>query len=235
MITRRTAVAGMASLPVIGLPGIAAAQQNPAVHLFNVLPIKPGAVPAFLAVMQANAKASRRESGNISFDVFQGEDGSNSLLLVESWKSRGAHDEHMTLPHLKAVEQKAATDFAGQPISIWIADVPGLPGHVRKEIPNAATTRNVVVRLRVKPDSRATFLQALADVIPPSRSAPGNHTFDLYQEADDPNRFVVFERWQDVASHEKHLAQPYSTKLDGILPATLDGKPERHLLRDVAA
>lgn len=235
MITRRAAVAGLATVSTLG-PSLGArgAQEVPAAHVFNLLPIKSNAMAAFLPVMQANAKASRLEVGNISFDVFQEESGGNSLLLFESWKSRDAHNHHMTLPHLKAVEQKAATDFGGEPVTVWVTDIAGLPGHQRKAIANAGTTRNVIVRLRVKPDARATFIQAFGEVIPQARSAPGNHVFDLYQEVDVRDAFVVFERWQDTASHESHLGQPYSKKLDGILPGALQGKPERYLLRDVA-
>ncbi len=235
MITRRTALAAIAAVPALRLSGTASAQSAPAAHVFNILPVKPDALAGFLPVMQANAKASRSEAGNISFDVFQSEEGGNSLFLFESWKTRDAHKAHMQLPHLKAVEQKAATDVAGTPTSVWVTDVPGLPAYLRKPVPDAATTRNVIVRLWVKPEGRAAFVNGFAEVIPQSRAAPGNHAFDLFQEADDPNGFVLFERWKDVASHEKHLGQAYSKKLDGIVPGTLSRTPERHLLRDVVA
>ncbi|MBB3808562.1 putative quinol monooxygenase [Pseudochelatococcus contaminans] len=210
------------------------AQETSPAHVFNILPLKPGALETFLPVMQANAKASREEPGNISFDAFQGEDGSDQILLFESWKDRAAHNAHLELPHLKAVETRAATDFSGTPTSVWVIDVPGLPGHERPSIPDAGTTRNVIVRLNVKPEARDTFINGFAEVIPQARSAPGNYIFDLYQEAENPNGFVLLERWESAAAHEAHLGQPYSQKLDGIVPDTLAQPPERYLLRDVA-
>lgn len=248
MFPRRYTLCGLAAIQMLAfispLPAHARQQSTPAAdtqyteheaaHVFTILQIRPDALRDFLPVMQANAAGSRQESGNISFDVFQGEDGGDGLLLFESWNNRAAHSRHMTLPHFKAVGARENTDFTSSPVSIWVKDVPGLPGHIRKPIPNAATTRNVIVRLRVKPEQRDTFLKGFAEVIPQARSAPGNYIFELYQDVDAPNSFVLLERWQSVAAHEAHLAQPYSKKLDGIIPATLAGQPERHLLRDAA-
>ncbi|MCG2842591.1 antibiotic biosynthesis monooxygenase [Sandaracinobacter sp. RS1-74] len=234
MITRRTMIAA-AAVPVLGLHGRLAAQVTAPAHVFTLLPIRADAFATFLPVMQANARASRKEPGNIAFDVFQPEDDTPTLILFESWRSRAAHAEHMTLPHLKAVEAQASASLAGQPDTVWLIDVPGLPAFVHTPVPAAATTRNVIVRLKVKPHARPTFIKAFAEVIPQARAAPGNHLFDLHQEADDGNSFLLLERWASVASHEAHLGQPYSLKLDGIVPGTLAQPPERYLLRDVAA
>lgn len=234
MMTRRTALAGIAAVAIltVGMPALA--QDSTAAHVFNILPLKPDAREGFLPLMQTNARASREEAGNISFDAFESEDGrGDALLLFESWKSRNAHNEHMQLPHLKAVETAAGSALSGTPTSIWVIDVPGLPPHARKPIPDAETTRNVVVRLRVKPEGRNAFVEGFREVIPQARSARGNYVFDLYQEAGDPNGFVLVERWQSVAAHEAHLGQAYSKKLDGIVPGTLAQPPERYLLRDV--
>lgn len=234
MITRHILIAALAAVSGVSMSLHAFAQETSAAHIFNILPLKAGALETFLPVMQANAEASREEAGNISFDVFQGEDGSDTLLLFESWQDRAAHSAHLELPHLKAVEARAGSDFAGTPTSVWVVDVPGLPGHERPSIPNAGSTRNVIVRLHVKPEARETFVNGFAEVIPQARSAPGNYIFDLYQETDNANGFVLLERWESVAAHEAHLGQPYSQKLDGIVPDTLAQPPERHLLRDVA-
>lgn len=238
MTTRRITLAALSAVSVIalsgGLPVAAQTAGDAPAHVFSILPVKPEALSGFLPVIRANAAASREEPGNISFDVFQNEEGGSDILLFESWKSREAHNEHLQLPHLKAVEARAGTDFSGNITSVWVSDVPGLPAHARKPIPDGATTRNVLVRLRVKPEARDTFLKAFAEVIPASRAAPGNYVFDLYQETDDPNGFFLFERWQSVAAHEAHLGQPYSKTLDEVLPGTLAQPIERYLARDAA-
>jgi Uncharacterized conserved protein len=109
-----------------------------------------------------------------------------------------------------------------------------VPPHERPEIPEAETTRNVLVRFQVEPQSRQAFVDAFAEAIPQARAAPGNHIFDLYQEADNPNGFVLLERWDSVASHMAHLGQPYSRRADSVVFSVLAAPAVDLHLSDVA-
>jgi len=216
--------------------GPAGAIDRP-VTLLVTLPVKQQALPDFLPVMQANASASRREQGNFSFDVFQPEDGAPRLQLFERWASQAALDQHMTQPNLKAVLQRAETDLAGEATSLSLHEVL-LPGsHTRKPLTDAAGSRNVIVLLDIAPGQEKTFLDAMAEVLPHARRAPGNHAFELYAVESRTNAYVLFERWESAAAHEAHLAQDYSKRLDAVLPATLATPvtaANRFLLKDVA-
>ncbi|WP_061288016.1 putative quinol monooxygenase [Azotobacter vinelandii] len=235
-----TAVSGAAnSLFAQTTDGSPAGAGDKPVTLFNILPLKPEAFPAFLPVMQANASASRREQGNFSFDVFQPEDGAPRLYLFERWAGQAALDKHMTQPNLKAVLQRADSDLAGEASSLRLSAVPGLGADARKPFATAAAagSRNVIVLLSVKPEREQTFLEALAEVTPHARRAPGNHAFELYAVESQPRTYLLFERWDNAASHEAHLAQDYSKRLDAVLPGTLAapvGAANRFLVKDVA-
>jgi len=37
------------------------------------------------------------------------------------------------------------------------------------------------------------------------RAEPGNETFEVYRRAEDPDRFVVFERYRDREAFDAHL------------------------------
>lgn len=218
-------------------PAKAAAVVTP----FNILPIRPEAFAGFLPVMQANAAASRKEDGNHAFDVFQPEDGTTTLYLLELWANQPAFDKHLTQPNLKAVQEHGKTDFAEGTHDLRLTAVPGLGPQGRKPFPSAdaaATSRNVIVLFKVKPTQEKTFVKALTEVTPHALRAPGNRAFELYRIQSQPHAYVLFERWDSVAAHEAHLGQDYSKRLDAIVPGTL-AEPvtaaNRFLVKDVAA
>jgi len=49
------------------------------------------------------------------------------------------------------------------------------------------------------------------------RQEPGNQEFTVYQRAEDPCRFLVFERYVDRAAFEAHLAAPYGAAFNAAL------------------
>jgi quinol monooxygenase YgiN len=49
------------------------------------------------------------------------------------------------------------------------------------------------------------------------RHEPGNLEFTVYQRAEDPCRFFVFERYVDRAAFEAHLAAPYGATFNTAL------------------
>jgi quinol monooxygenase YgiN len=237
-VCRAAVVPCAAALLLSSVP--AGAQESTApnkpVELFVVMPIKEKELSSFLPVLLDNARQSRLEKGNHSFDVFISEQGGPVLYLFERWSDSAALEEHTHKPYFKAVQTRLAKDLSGEVVRTHLKPIDKLTdGGKPKLISNPKETRNVIVVFKVKADARATFLAALSEVTPPSRSAPGNLAFDLYEDSTDPTTFVLFERWQNVGVHEAHLAKPYVKKLGDVLPATLS-RPEvdgRYLLKDV--
>lgn len=46
---------------------------------------------------------------------------------------------------------------------------------------------------------------------------PGNLEFTVYQRAEDPCRFVVFEQYADTAAFEAHISAPYGAVFNAAL------------------
>jgi (4S)-4-hydroxy-5-phosphonooxypentane-2,3-dione isomerase len=61
--------------------------------------VKPEAVQAFIDATLLNATASRREAGNLRFDVVQQEEDANRFVLVEAWRDPAAHAAHRDSTH----------------------------------------------------------------------------------------------------------------------------------------
>lgn len=79
---------------------------------------------------------------------------------------------------------------------------------------------SVVANISAKPEFLGEVRQALLAVVAPSRAEAGCLQYDLHLARDQPNSFVMIERWQDDATLDRHLATPHFAALG----AALDGK-----------
>lgn len=64
----------------------------------------------------------------------------------------------------------------------------------------------VFVHVHVKPEHREEFLQATLENARGTVQEPGNLRFDVLQQADDPNRFILDEVYRDQAGMDAHKA-----------------------------
>jgi (4S)-4-hydroxy-5-phosphonooxypentane-2,3-dione isomerase len=62
----------------------------------------------------------------------------------------------------------------------------------------------VCVHVHVKPEHREAFVEASQENARNTIQEPGNLRFDVLQESDDPNRFVLYEVYRDEAATKAH-------------------------------
>lgn len=84
------------------------------------------------------------------------------------------------------------------------------------------------VKVRVKPDQRQRFLDAIeVDALGSEKDEPGCFRFNVLQDAADENTYYFYEVYQDQAALEVHRAAPHyqvwrevADVLDGPAQAT---------------
>jgi quinol monooxygenase YgiN len=79
---------------------------------------------------------------------------------------------------------------------------------------------SVVATISTKSEFRSEVRQALDKILAPSRAEAGCLQYDLHSARDNPDNFVMIERWQDDATLDRHMATPHFA----ALVAALDGK-----------
>ena len=62
----------------------------------------------------------------------------------------------------------------------------------------------VCVHVHVKPEHREQFIEATLANGKGTVEEPGNLRFDVIQQTDDPNRFVLYEVYRDEAGMNAH-------------------------------
>ncbi|MCC7103859.1 MAG: antibiotic biosynthesis monooxygenase [Chloroflexi bacterium] len=83
------------------------------------------------------------------------------------------------------------------------------------------------VHLRIKPDRRERFLEAIADdATCTRRDEPGNLRFDVSVDRSDPNHFCLHEVYRDDAAVEAHRGTPHFARWRAAVPDILEGAPD---------
>ena len=80
----------------------AAAAPDSAVTVVTHVDVVPAGVPKAREMLQGQAMASRKEAGNLRFDILQGV-RMNHFTVVESWRDQRAYDAHVSAAHTKTL------------------------------------------------------------------------------------------------------------------------------------
>jgi quinol monooxygenase YgiN len=79
---------------------------NDAVYVLTHVDVFPAGKDQTVEMLKQLAADSRKEPGNLSFDVLQQEGRLNHLPLFEAWRNAGAHDAHVLAEHTRGNRAK---------------------------------------------------------------------------------------------------------------------------------
>ena len=90
------------------------------------------------------------------------------------------------------------------------------------------TANAFVIKFKVKPSKNADFEKAISEMMVGVRKKePANVYCDLLHVAQDPQSYVIIERYKSVEASEAHVDSEYVKKLgDALNHDLLDGPPE---------
>jgi quinol monooxygenase YgiN len=91
----------------------------------------------------------------------------------------------------------------------------------------------VIARWTAEPGEEDAVAAALAALTGPSRAEPGNLTYVVHRDLEDPHRFVIYESYVDEAAYTAHAESEHFRvhgKEDGIPRLT---SREREFLVDI--
>ena len=89
------------------------------------------------------------------------------------------------------------------------------------------------VKVRIKPDQRARFLQAIeVDALGSERDEPDCYRFNVLQDEADENLYYFYEVYKDAAALEKHRTMPHYATWRAVAD-TVDGPTQPTRCRTV--
>jgi quinol monooxygenase YgiN len=99
------------------------------------------------------------------------------------------------------------------------------PGYAQSPNTNPAPT-GLFVKFKVKPGQNAAFETAFRQMQVSMREhEPGNVYYDLFTTVEDPQVYVIMERYQDAAAVAAHGQTEHMRKVLAELRELLDGPP----------
>lgn len=97
---------------------------------------------------------------------------------------------------------------------------------IRAKVGDPSRPFTILAEFEAQPGRGDAVRAAILDsqVIRLTRLEPGCAAYDLYRDADSPDRLVLFERWRDLAALTDHLATAHFAAV-GVALAGLLAKP----------
>lgn len=207
--------------------GIAVAQPADAeenvsgpVYAVTYLDVAPSAAGQAATLARQYAEASRKEAGNVVFDMLAEIDRPNRLAILQAWRDKPALDAHVAAPSTAALRDKL------QPLLISGTGARVLSGFSVAPPAGQAGPDAVFVltHVDVPPPQKDQAIELQKALATAARKDDGNLWFDVLQQNDRPNHFTLFEAWRDrkafdasiAAAHTKEFRQKLNP-LEGAL------------------
>lgn len=91
-----------------------------------------------------------------------------------------------------------------------------------------------LVHIRIKPGRTAEFFEVFRDNFEGTRAEPGNFRFDVLQDPEDENHFVIYEAFADEAAVDAHRKTAhYARTVEGLKDLMTTEKREKDFYRMV--
>jgi quinol monooxygenase YgiN len=79
---------------------------------------------------------------------------------------------------------------------------------------------------RVRPEAREEAVTAARAMQKASLEEPGCQEYGFWFALDDPNKLLVFERWDDQEALDFHFGTPHLAQFAAAIPSFVEGTPE---------
>jgi quinol monooxygenase YgiN len=180
--------------------GESAHAQGNAVFLATYVDVMPGSVDKAERVLDRYREASRREDGNLRFQVLQEISRPNRFAIVETWKDKAALDAHVTADHTRMFRDRLKT-IQNAPYDERVNNLLYSGQDATENRPGAVY---VVTHVDVVPPAKDQCMAMLKDMSADTTKDPGNIGYLVLQQANRPNHFTVFEKWRGMKAAEAH-------------------------------
>jgi len=203
-------ILALALMPLVAAQP-ARAQNDPTIHMVTYIDVAPAAKDQAAALLRPLAEASRKDAGNLLFQVLQRTAPAHQFVIVATWKDQQALDAHDAAAHNK--------QFRSQVDPLLIAPIDDrlcIPTFAAAHKPGDSSAY-VVTHVDVPGNVRDKILPALEALAEQSRKEAGNLRFDVSYQKNRANHFTVMEVWKDQDANDTHELAAHTRAFRGVL------------------
>ena len=205
------------------------------IYVVATLMIKPETHAEFIAAATACIKETRKEPGNIAYDLHESVTDHSKMVFVEQWENAEALVPHRTAEHMKT--------FGRVVVKCCVAaeDRSHYPRKSRRSLIKKNTGENlmiyVIATTPMKPENKDDFIKGHKACTAETLKEKGCISYDGHVSVNNPNLYVVVERWEtrdDLNAHGRapHMKvwREYSSQMKTaptVIEIISDGKVEK--------
>jgi quinol monooxygenase YgiN len=199
-------------MSLVFMPAAHAANANTA-YIVTYFETAPAATGKALGLMRQLGSASRKESGNLRFEVLQRTGQPDQFVILEAWNDKDAQAAHAAAAHTRQFREKLTPLLRGpydeRPhLTLEVGDMKAAPAGGGKSNAVYAVTHVDIIPPQ-KDNGVALVKQSALD----GRKDKGNVRYDALTQANRPNHMTVLEIWTDRKALEAHSATAHKKEL----------------------
>ena len=118
--------------------------------------------------------------------------------------------------------------------SIEMDEVGGIIAAFAAQVGERHRALALIARFRVRAGAGPRIENAFAEASAQTASEAGVLAYQLHREPNNPDSFVVYERWRSLDDLEAHLRTPYIAALRAEIDAVMDGQPDFRVILPTA-
>jgi quinol monooxygenase YgiN len=165
--------------------------QDSGVYLATYIEVMPNAVDSAAPLLERYRDASRKENGNLRFDMLHEIGRPNRFAILEVWKDRLALDVHDKAENTLGFRDRLKAIQSAPPDERINSIIYG--GPVKSE--NRAGTIFVLTHVDVMPVHKDDCLALLRAMSADTSKDYGNIDYEVLQQENRANHFTVVEEW----------------------------------------
>jgi quinol monooxygenase YgiN len=202
-----------------------AAESGGATYVVTYFEVAPRAKDRTLELLRQVAKESRKEAGNLRYEILQRINQPDQFVVLEAWKDKNAHASHAAADGTKQFREKLQPLLRGpydeRPHSaLEVGEVAAKPG-------NEAIV--LVTHVDIVPKEKDTGVALTKELVVAGRKHPHNVRFEALTQISRPNHMTVVEIWADRKSLEAHSVAAHMKQYrEKLMPMSGSLYDERH-------
>jgi quinol monooxygenase YgiN len=187
-----------------GFAPAAWAAEGGVAYVVTYFEVVPAAKGKAAGLMREFAKASRKDAGNLRFEVLQRIGQPDQFAILEAWQDRGARGTHAAAEHTKQFRDRLSGLLRGaydeRPhTALEVGEVPAKAG---KDAVYAITHVDIV------PAQKDIGVAATKEMAAEGRKAKDNIRFEALTQDSRTNHMTVVEIWKSRKAMEAQSATP---------------------------
>jgi quinol monooxygenase YgiN len=222
---RKTVFALAGLLLMTLLPAAQAAEGGGVAYVVSYFEVVPVAKDKTIELLHQVARQSRKDAGNLRFEILQRINQPDQFVVLEAWKDKDAHAAHAAAGHVKQFREKLDALLRGpydeRPhTALEVGEVTAKAGK------NAVF---LVTHVDIVPKMKDTGVALTRELAAAGRKLTNNIRFEALTQNSRPNHMTLVEIWTERRAVQVHSVTAHMKQYrEKLLPMSGSLYDERH-------